>query len=747
MEADNPAVSTGQVSSQDMEANNPAMPTGQVSSQDMEANNPAMPTGQVSSQDMEADNPAMPTGQVSSQNMEANNPAMPTGQVSSQDMEADNPAMPTGQVSSQDMEADNPAMPTGQVTSQDMEADNSAMPTGQVTSQDMEDLEVGFLDISLDDEDPLPEPQPARPSSPPPTFTIVFYNLDFNVQTHHQSQTNRNKSIHWVHHTAVQDRISAHHLPDDQPIKPLPLYDIKDSLPTPDTFAHLRREFVVIGSRILTRHVPAFHQFSSVVVNHIPHQYSDIMSQPSTEGKAILLLPGLLHSLPLAYVPRTPSRLQPIFVGGDRLSEGCSRNIQWSFGEGESEEDRLDGLNFFFLDWHAVRNAFGIHEKVFMKEASARDHGTFYANMNKIQSSNAKKGPHAQYNAYKEAAHIDTCALFIAASLDHFRMDNPTDEPENLIPSCVREGTKEEKRKWFNDQVTEIVDKFIMSEEQINLADLQDGVARAVRPRQRERHSCREPGCPRTFVYVKCWLDHEITEHGLDFGEQNQQEESTSKPPPCDYKKQHTEARLSFGLFLEDMLDAIREGDGERLMRLYRVALLYYHAYGHTQYSYSTLLLTVQLNAVLTPAMAHRLTWNRFYNGKGGKGKNIPLDLHLEHMNNFLKSFLKGLGPNLTERSANRISRSLGCLKDILQRTDEELGVLTPSGYHHKGNLTQNIHSLVAVIREADLFTYTPGRAFSAFPAFSRNLFAKIKFDKMWDWIKDRLKLWAPRYF
>ena len=68
---------------------------------------------------------------------------------------------------------------------------------------------------------------------------------------------------------------------------------------------------------------------------------------------------------------------------------------------------------------------------------------------------------------------------------------------------------------------------------------------------------------------------------------------------------------------------------------------LIFKAYNHSQYAYSTLLLTVQLNATMSRRLPHYLTWNRFWNVRGGKGKNVPLDHHLEHLNNSLKSFLK----------------------------------------------------------------------------------------------------------
>ncbi|KAI8511021.1 hypothetical protein Bbelb_119370 [Branchiostoma belcheri] len=538
---------------------------------------------------------------------------------------------------------------------------------------------------------------------------------------------------------------------NEHPIKPLELYQVGDSLPTQDTQAHLRNEFIILGSRILTEHVPAFKRFAPVVIRHMPHQYSDKMAQPSNECPLGLLfknesdtgdLVDILHHIQREYVPRTPEGLQPIFVGGDRLTEGCSRQVQWAFGEGEELEDRLDGLLIMFLDWHAIRNLHGIHHRLFLKEESAREHGTLCANFNKIKRSNAKQGPDKSYNAYKEGVTTETSSLFIGATMKCFGMENIEDEPADFILADVTEWTKEQQQAWLHDTVGKVVDTFIMQTEGSTLADLRAGVEEEARP----RHPCREPGCDRSYVYKKARLKHERNVHGLDFGEPDHKEELTAKPPPRDYKKQHTEARLSFGLFLEDMQDAVREGDGERLLRLYTVALLYYRAYGHTQYAYSTLLLTVQVSAILTPAKAHRLTWNRFYNGKGGRGKNIALDLHLEHLNNLLKSFLKGLGPNLTEASAARISRSLGCLKDILQKVDQEIGVASPSGYHSSPSTTQDIHTLVQVINEADLFTFHPDRAFNAFPNFDRNLFAPIKYDKMWQWIKNHLKLWDVKY-
>lgn len=117
-------------------------------------------------------------------------------------------------------------------------------------------------------------------------------------------------------------------------------------------------------------------------------------------------------------------------------------------------------------------------------------------------------------------------------------------------------------------------------------------------PAEKERFPCREPGCARMFIYRKARDNHETNIHSLA-SSASSAAEPTSRSVSADYKKEHTEARLSFGFLLLNFLDAVKEGDGERLMRLYKVALLIFKTYGHSQYAYSTLLLTVQINATL----------------------------------------------------------------------------------------------------------------------------------------------------
>ena len=68
--------------------------------------------------------------------------------------------------------------------------------------------------------------------------------------------------------------------------------------------------------------------------------------------------------------------------------------------------------------------------------------------------------------------------------------------------------------------------------------------------------------------------------------------------------------------------------------------MLHFKTNGRTKYALEAFNLTAQINALLTPRMAHQLMWNRMYNTKGGKGKNKELDLHNEHSTGCSKMML-----------------------------------------------------------------------------------------------------------
>lgn len=66
--------------------------------------------------------------------------------------------------------------------------------------------------------------------------------------------------------------------------------------------------------------------------------------------------------------------------------------------------------------------------------------------------------------------------------------------------------------------------------------------------------------------------------------------------------------------------DAWAEGDGGRIYRCWRLLLPHFISYGHTKYALQALRLQFQVEAYLSPHLAHHVLWDRFVNTRGGMG-------------------------------------------------------------------------------------------------------------------------------
>lgn len=127
-----------------------------------------------------------------------------------------------------------------------------------------------------------------------------------------------------------------------------------------------------------------------------------------------------------------------------------------------------------------------------------------------------------------------------------------------------------------------------------------------------------------------------------------------------------------FGLLLRDFNDTVKEGDGEHLIDLYKLALLLYYSEKHTKYAYVVLLHLLEIVAILPEFEAHRLTWNRFHNKYGGRGNNISLDLKKEQQNKVLKTFWRSLGANINKENAARLVHALEPLKSVMESVKKD---------------------------------------------------------------------------
>lgn len=259
------------------------------------------------------------------------------------------------------------------------------------------------------------------------------------------------------------------------------------------------------------------------------------------------------------------------------------------------------------------------------------------------------------------------------------------------------------------------------------------------------KHPCSFDDCPRNrnpYVYEKARNNHEVKVHGY---KRNQQEPDTIAPDTvADEKSSSTKkdgiysyqrALLAINLLLRNINDAIREGDGERLLVSYKMALLYFKSTGHTKYAYSVIKLMYQIK--YKPQDAFRLIWGRFVNTHGFIGRNIPNDLHLEHLNGYLKELLRSLRGNFNESNCSRVARALNNTKIIVENFEKTLLIESQRSFGNTPKSFNDIKKLTEELYKAQVFQKKENRHYESYQDFNENVFLGLE-ETIYPWIKER---------
>ncbi len=91
---------------------------------------------------------------------------------------------------------------------------------------------------------------------------------------------------------------------------------------------------------------------------------------------------------------------------------------------------------------------------------------------------------------------------------------------------------------------------------------------------------------------------------------------------------------LTLGLVIFDFKYAIREGDGDQVLLLWKYMLILFKATGRKNYAIEALTLLSQYHILLPCNLAEQLKWSRFINVRGLLGHNISCDLQLAKATN-----------------------------------------------------------------------------------------------------------------
>ena len=315
---------------------------------------------------------------------------------------------------------------------------------------------------------------------------------------------------------------------------------------------------------------------------------------------------------------------------------------------------------------------------------SAGEHGTLYQLRNKLNRTNVVKDPKNDFNACDDFFDVVISGHIIAALLVTLKMKSTSDPPSNdVFPDAQTFWMRsEEERRLFLDKVCK------------KLFD--------------------------TFV-------------GFTFNEP-----AVSSIKDTDGVHSYSKQLLRLSCFYLEFADAIREGDGERVLRCWRYLLPICLGSGRTNYSCEVLNMLFQHSFALPPRLSAQLLWSRFINAHGEPGKNIPADLHMEHLNRLAKNAIRDQGANKTKEAISRVGKAVGTLGPVLNQFDRENSVATPSGKHSRTKAGKDISLVASELIKSEAFAIKAGRKHATFSRPKNVLHLKSK-DELLAWMVGRL--------
>lgn len=346
-----------------------------------------------------------------------------------------------------------------------------------------------------------------------------------------------------------------------------------------------------------------------------------------------------------------------------------------------------------------------------------------------------------RYAACRKFLEVELESRVLAATLTVLNVQNLDDQPdEDILPSFLKNRSKTDKKQFLHKLSGTVVDKFIINKEAVIRAaqqkvDLEEELSKIVKTDD-GKFKCKEPSCTKVFQYNgKRKKDHERTAHGIQHAVRSM---VTDDPIDNDDMYNYQCSLLEYLMLWRNYTDAISEGDGPRIVRCWKLFLLYLKADGASsrKYCLEGLYLLFQIKCLLSPREAYRLVWNRSVKRKTGLGGNIPIDLAMEHYIRIVKLLKRKLGPNQTNKhTLQRYMKALSFTKSLLEDFDESTCIIKRSGKHTKKSDATDRTKIVQELMKSNAFMPQASRKFSVFRDIKPSLLASFDYHIFYDWI------------
>ena len=189
-------------------------------------------------------------------------------------------------------------------------------------------------------------------------------------------------------------------------------------------------------------------------------------------------------------------------------------------------------------------------------------------------------------------------------------------------------------------------------------------------------------------------------------------------------------------MILADYKDAVASGNEGYITTLHKNLLLHFHTgSGFNAYALEMLVSIIQNEVLLSQRKSHQNKWASTANRKGGKYKNIEIDLLQENRNRDIKELIRAMGANKTEKAIHRASKAAAGVRCIVDTFDKQVNKHKMSSSHtHKASL-EDEKKVRNDLRELRPFHHTPGRSHESFPDISNDPLSNLDEEEFSKWL------------
>ena len=178
--------------------------------------------------------------------------------------------------------------------------------------------------------------------------------------------------------------------------------------------------------------------------------------------------------------------------------------------------------------------------------------------------------------------------------------------------------------------------------------------------------------------------------------------------------------------------DSIYECDDERILRCWRVFLPLFKARGRKNYAIEALNL-FQYEYVFTPRMKQQLLWDRTVNIYGRQRKNVPMNLHMEHINRTCKEAMANIGSSIGDGTVERIGKIIHGLMEIGKQFDKCIPQFT--GKCSRQSVAADIAKFILQLKESRVYNRISGREHTKFQNFQANPTHQLSIENLKEWL------------